>query len=367
MIQSRVRGDQLPLVATSTSRKHKFKVAGFATFILTFVLTFFFLETGSAWALTNCAGKLGSSDGHSTLPKISFKEISRPEPGSIFSQNLQTHIGLLELLSQMRRKVTQLSGADSKVTSAKELFDAGIQLRGEVVAGLQRFGSQCKTLCSAFQRELESVLARINTGTQGLLLREAFELDRIQQVIDGHEFGQPLRNVIADLLGQFSELFTFGLIPNPRRGVVIRNYLAKMMDREPKEVMAVIRANRIEERLIAKEIDLMNDADRVWVEVKALDTSERTSFLWKKVKTQMVDHLVLMKLLARGINDQSTGRNVKYQAPVRKLRYFFLGKLSSEASAELQQLVETVLARLDRDFGGPSLEVEINFIPIAAN
>jgi hypothetical protein len=296
---------------------------------------------------------------------VQVSELSQANPGSALALNENVRRPMYELLSKLRGRVTEVNDRLSAQMTAEEVFEVGLGLREDVTTGLQKFIRDCVVQCEDLKREMTSMLTRVSALTKGILDRRVEEIRRIQDGLNGDVFTQVLRNSTSDLLGQFAEIYAFGMLKNPKRGVQMRSYLATLFSTNPKAVAGIFNANGLEERLISKEIDLMVDDDSVWIEVKALDTESQHSFLWEKVKKQMLDHLFLMKRLSAGIEERPPGRSRGVvTAPARKLRYFFLGRLDQAHTEELVADVHRILEKHQKLYGGPALTVEFTMIPL---
>jgi hypothetical protein len=244
--------------------------------------------------------------------------------------------------------------------SPQAAFDGLIRVRRQIVQILWAQLEVCKQ-CESFATELSKVASHIEKNTSGLLQREPQEIDKIAKS-NGHGHFGFWGNALADVLGDVSELYTFGLYKNARRGVMVKNYLPAALGMTRSEILDAFYDYRLDSNLFAKEIDLMTED--TWIEVKGYDFRSRD--LWQKTVKQLKDHLELMVALTRGFRFQGRAGVRFVQQQLRMLRYYFVGNLSNFDRIELERESydfqdELGVAPEDR------IAVEFLSIPIGAN
>jgi hypothetical protein len=290
--------------------------------------------------------------------QVSENDHFQPEPGSIFESHPAIHQGMLNNLRFIRKVIDEVNGKlVKKQITAAEIYERGITLRREVSSQLAIFQAACHE-CLPFLRELQGANSHIRATTETLVLNRNQEIEKLEKAIE--LFGsqvQILRNLVGDILGQVGELFVFGMLNDPVRGVRVRSYLAALYQMSPKNLANHFVEAGIETRLLDKEIDLMTPDEDIWVEVKAFDSHQVGFHMRQKLIKQLKDHLMLMKQVAKGVGQSMAGK-------VRRLRYFSIGEMSEKLRRELVEVARAELEILDATFGGPTLQVEFTSISL---
>ncbi len=343
------------------SNFYKYSLFNRIFIVLGLFAPFLIIQNADAVKLS-CSTRLSPASVEAQVVKVS--ELTNPEVGSIFENYPQIKKGMLEQLALVRRTTIEINSMPSGVMSPEQIFSRGMSLRKQIVLSLRDYRINCQA-CEPFQREVDQILGRIEALTLVLELKREEEIGKISENLSGHYGGQVIRNLVGDILGQVTELYGFGMLNNPRRGIKMGPYLATLFHAPPRSVRDTFKDRGIEVRMLDKEIDLMTNSDRVWVEVKAFDVeSPGTSWRFKLI-SQMNDHLMLMKRLSVGITYASgTSQQRLVVGNGQKLRYFFLGSLPADLRDELVAAAKSELEALNKAYGGQALSVEFASIPL---
>ena len=198
----------------------------------------------------------------------------------------------------------------------------------------------------AFSRDLSFMADNLELAIFNLNSRKQVELRRIHRSrAPRHEWD----NVVSDLRGSLSESYVMLHLNFTHHGFLVKLLPGfERFDRMQLKELAV--ANGIEGRLMDKEIDfVLGTQELTWVEVKNVPSMRMISgdVLWKKINSQLRDHLELMHALKRGFVDAQAGKTILQQNLV-ELRYYFMGTLQPGLAQAIESAGQAIQYHLQR-------------------